>query len=113
MRRREGCERKIVECESVKQIRMECDLNTASAPVDAAGAVCLLVRGSSNDGLGLRTHGTKHDATGEDSGLAAIVVGHLRLGSVDEDARLASAFTAGELVCGLLAADGGVGRVGV
>lgn len=66
------------------------------APVGTGGT-----KGHGNWGgsrrLGLGGKSTKHDTTGEDSGLSAIVVGHLGLGVVNKDLCGTSSFPARHL----------------
>lgn len=71
--------------------------NAGGAPVEAGthGRTCPLngSRGSS----GLRRATAEHNATGENGCLASIVVRDLGLALIDEDARLAGTFPAGQL----------------
>lgn len=76
------------------------DLDAASAPAarGALGfALCSFGPGGST---------AKHNTTRENSGLATIVVGHLGLGSVNEDAGLSGSLAARQLVLGRLRVGG-------
>jgi len=86
-------------------------LSPGGTPVGAAGARRLLVSGSGSgsDNLRLASHSAKHDTTSKDSGLATIVVGHLGLRGVDENACLPGTLATRELVGRLVAGDGSVG----
>lgn len=72
-------------------------LSAKGAPGGVVGAGRLLGRGSS----------TQHDAAGEDSGLATVVVGDCVLGCVDENPGLPCPLATRELVASLFVIRGG------